>query len=52
LRQFGTIEINRDDFHRYLDDALGDPADFMRLPLDVSGADILDIIEKAHGRNR
>lgn len=52
LRQFGTIEINRDDFHRYLDDALGEPADFMRLPLDVSGADILDIIEKAHGRNR
>ena len=52
LRQFGTIEIERDDFHRHLDAALGQTADFMRLPLDASGADILDLIEKAHGKAR
>ena len=44
LRQFGTIEIDRDAFHRQLDDALKRSADFMRLPLDASGQDILDII--------
>lgn len=49
LRQFGTIEIDRDDFHRRLDVALKQTADFMRLPLDASGADILDIIAQAQG---
>ncbi len=49
LRQFGTIEIDRDDFHRYLDVALKQPADFMRVPLDASGEVILDIIERAQG---
>lgn len=44
LRQFGTIEIDRDAFHRQLDAALKQSADFMRLPLDASGQDILDII--------
>ncbi len=52
LRQFGTIEIDRDDFHRYLDDALKHTADFMRLPLDTSGAEILEIIDKARGTAR
>lgn len=52
LRQFGTIEIDRDDFHRHLDHALGQTADFLRLPLDVSGEAILDIIEQAHGKVR
>ncbi|HYD15724.1 MAG TPA: leucyl/phenylalanyl-tRNA--protein transferase [Hyphomicrobium sp.] len=52
LRQFGTIEIDRDDFHRHLDEALKQTADFMRLPLDVPGAAILDIIEKAQGKAR
>jgi len=47
LRQFGTIEIERDDFHRHLDHALGQQADFMRLPLGTSGADILGVIERA-----
>lgn len=49
LRQFGTIEIDRGDFHRYLDAALKQTADFMRLPFDATGSDILDIIEKARG---
>ncbi len=44
LRQFGTIEIDRDAFHARLDAALKQSADFMRLPLDASGQDILDII--------
>ncbi|AHB47923.1 leucyl/phenylalanyl-tRNA--protein transferase [Hyphomicrobium nitrativorans NL23] len=44
LRQFGTIEIDRDAFHLQLDEALKLSADFMRLPLDTSGQDILDII--------
>jgi leucyl/phenylalanyl-tRNA--protein transferase len=52
LRQFGTIEIDRDDFHRHLDYALGQTADFLRLPLDVSGEAILDVIEQAHGKVR
>jgi len=47
LRQFGTIEVDRDDFHRLLDDALRQSADFLRLPLDTPGATILDIIERA-----
>lgn len=49
LRQFGTVEIDRDDFHRYLDLALKQSADFLRLPLEASGADMLDIIASAQG---
>jgi leucyl/phenylalanyl-tRNA--protein transferase len=52
LRQFGTIEIDRDDFHRHLDEALKQSADFMRLPLGASGEAILDIIEKARDEAR
>ena len=47
LRQFGTIEIERDDFHRHLDVALKHSADFMRVPLDASGETILQIIATA-----
>jgi leucyl/phenylalanyl-tRNA--protein transferase len=50
LRQFGTIEVDRDDFHCYLDEALKQSADFMRLPADTPGAVILDIIERAQGK--
>ena len=52
LRQFGTIEIDRDDFHRHLDAALKQSADFLRVPLDASGEAILDIIERAKGESR
>jgi len=52
LRQFGTIEIDRDDFHRYLDEALKQSADFLRVPLDASGEAILDIIDRAKGEAR
>lgn len=50
LRQFGTIEIERDDFHRHLDVALKQSADFMRVPLDASGEAILEIIATAQGK--
>lgn len=52
LRQFGTIEVDRDDFHRLLDDALKRSADFLRLPLDTPGSAILDIIDQAQGEPR
>lgn len=44
LRQFGTIEVDRDTFHLRLDEALKQSADFMRLPLDTPGEEMLDII--------
>ena len=49
LRQFGTIEIDRDVFHHQLDEALKQSADFLRLPVDASGEDILKIIDAARG---
>jgi leucyl/phenylalanyl-tRNA--protein transferase len=47
LRQFGTIEIDRDDFQQLLDDALARNADFMRLRADASGDEVMDIITRA-----
>lgn len=41
LRQFGTVEVGRDDFQGLLEEALKVPADFNRLPGEVSGAEIL-----------
>lgn len=52
LRQFGTIEIDREEFHRQLDGALRQTADFLRLPLDSPGTAILDIIDEARDRAR
>lgn len=47
LRQFGTIEINRETFHRKLEAALRIDADFNRLPADASPDTILSIIAGA-----
>jgi leucyl/phenylalanyl-tRNA--protein transferase len=45
LRQFGTIEIDRDEFHRRLDLALKHPAgDFGALPMDAPPDQILSIL--------
>ncbi len=44
LRQFGTQEIDRAEFHALLERALGHEADFMALPLDASKDRILDIV--------
>ena len=50
LRQFGTIEINRAEFHVKLEDALSINGEFLRLPNDTSGSEILAIIEAAQTR--
>jgi leucyl/phenylalanyl-tRNA---protein transferase len=44
LRQFGTIELNREEFHRLLETALDVDADFTRLPEDASPEQILSIL--------
>ena len=45
LRQFGTQEVAREDFHGLLEAALKAEADFLRLPKITSGAAMLDIID-------
>jgi leucyl/phenylalanyl-tRNA---protein transferase len=44
LRQFGTVELNREEFHRLLEDALDVEADFLRLPHDAGPDQILAIL--------
>jgi len=50
LRQFGTIELNREEFHRLLEKALDTDADFFRLPRNASPDTILSILEKAEAQ--
>jgi len=47
LRQFGTVEINRAEFHEELEAALAVTGQFLRLPFDATGAEVLDIIAAA-----
>ncbi len=47
LRQFGTVELNREEFHRLLESALDVDADFMRLPQNASADMILAILAPA-----
>ena len=47
LRQFGTIEIERDDFHALLEKALAHQANFHALPTDASPHEVLDIVQRA-----
>ena len=44
LRQFGTIELNREEFHRMLEQALQLEADFKRLPLNADADTVLSIL--------
>jgi len=44
LRQFGTVEVNRDEFHHLLEQALRVDADFHALPKDASADDVLAIL--------
>ncbi len=44
LRQFGTVELNREEFHHLLERALDVEADFKRLPLDADADTILEIL--------
>jgi leucyl/phenylalanyl-tRNA--protein transferase len=50
LRQFGTIEVDRDEFHRMLEAALKLKADFSRLKRDVEPDAVLEILDKARAR--
>ena len=45
LRQFGTVELNREEFHRLLEKSLDVAADFKRLAPDASPEMILAILE-------
>ncbi len=44
LRQFGTVEVARDEFHTLLEAALEVDADFGRLPSDANPEEILRIL--------
>ena len=44
LRQFGTVELNREEFHRLLEKSLDVDADFKRLAPDASPEMILAIL--------
>jgi leucyl/phenylalanyl-tRNA---protein transferase len=41
LRQFGTVEVDREEFQTRLEEALKVPTDFHRLPYDLSASEIL-----------
>ncbi len=45
LKQFGTMEIERAEFHTLLENALAHEADFHALPTDASAHWVLDIIQ-------
>ena len=45
LRQFGTLEVPREEFHTLLESALAAEGDFVRLPKSASGARALEIID-------
>jgi len=44
LKQFGTQEIDRAEFHALLEKALAHQADFLALPLDASPQRVLDVL--------
>jgi leucyl/phenylalanyl-tRNA--protein transferase len=44
LRQFGTVEVERQEFHRLLEPALARKADFLALPPDVPPTEILALL--------
>lgn len=50
LRQFGTIEVDRDAFHRHLEAALDIEADFLRLPQDMPPLEVLELLERARSK--
>jgi leucyl/phenylalanyl-tRNA--protein transferase len=47
LRQFGTIEVEKPEFHARLDAAIEAEADFRKLPLEASPQRVLEIIARA-----
>lgn len=47
LRQFGTVEIDREEFHRRLDEALKTKGEFLSLSRDAPREQVLAIVETA-----
>lgn len=47
LRQFGTIEVSREQFHRLLEQALQRHGDFARLGSEVHGGRVLEVLDEA-----
>jgi leucyl/phenylalanyl-tRNA--protein transferase len=47
LKQFGTIEVDRDEFHELLEAALLVKADFLKLPVPAAPDEVLDILHRA-----
>ena len=45
LKQFGTMEIDRGEFHKLLERSLAHEANFLRLPVDARPERIIDLIE-------
>jgi leucyl/phenylalanyl-tRNA---protein transferase len=52
LRQFGTVELGREDFHRMLEHALDVEADFHALPYDASPDDIVEVVRNRAKRDQ
>jgi leucyl/phenylalanyl-tRNA--protein transferase len=48
LRQFGTVELGREEFHRLLEKALDVEADFHALADNASPDTVLEVLERAH----
>ncbi|MEQ1615450.1 MAG: leucyl/phenylalanyl-tRNA--protein transferase [Hyphomicrobiaceae bacterium] len=48
LRQFGTVEVERPEFHARLEKAVPIAADYARLDRNASPQEIIEIIEMAH----
>lgn len=48
LRQFGTVELGREEFHRLLEKALDVEADFHALADNASPDTVLDVLERTH----
>jgi len=45
LRQFGTVEVDRDDFQRLLEAALRVKGNFLQMPKAATPAEILTVLE-------
>jgi leucyl/phenylalanyl-tRNA---protein transferase len=45
LRQFGTVEVDRKQFHRLLENALIRPGDFLALAKDARGGEVTAILD-------
>jgi leucyl/phenylalanyl-tRNA--protein transferase len=52
LRQFGTVEVDRDKVQKLLERALDGAGDFRRLAPDASGDIALGILARANGPGR